>query len=399
MRILIYLLAALGAVFLIVLVAGYFYLLQLESDLISGDYLGDEYDFDYQSLGSFNEFLYFGDNYPEDYQSYPKPPSGKARLQGKIHFQGAGVEGLSINAVLNDRFYLQDIKTDADGAFSIAVEPGFWEVNLLAISNWDNKPEGDFLVRTGFEEPIDNFASQGRFSNKPVSARVENEQPTLLFDFEIVPALKIDKPLKGVEIDKPAKVELEWQAVSEANQYLVVISEVEQDDEYSSVSYQIADRISDQAQLDLDAFALVATPNEKHTYSFYVAAYGEQGFLTDSGLSTGKFELDGYQIAEDEVVSELGASFDQSSFTEYQENTRRLKAVEVLIKDELFDEAKSLIALISEVAPKGKRAALNGYLLASQGLCKEAESHFKQAKTEAGYDCFTTRYYAACDYP
>ncbi len=76
-------------------------------------------------------------------------------------------------------------------------------------------------------------------------------------------------------------------------------------------------------------------------------------------------------------------------------NEERLDAVVVLVREGMLDAAEPLLTKI-DVASPGRKAAVTGFLRASQNRCEEATALLTQAKGEGGSNCVPAEYWAEC---
>jgi predicted negative regulator of RcsB-dependent stress response len=85
-----------------------------------------------------------------------------------------------------------------------------------------------------------------------------------------------------------------------------------------------------------------------------------------------------------------------SAESEARVNDRRLEAAEVLLKEDLFDEAEKVLATVNGDVDSNRQSAISGYLLAKRGRCEEANQLFAKVECETGDTCVPDSYRAAC---
>src|SRR5690606_9929993 len=123
------------------------------------------------------------------------PPAGNGEIRGSIVYQGAPASEISLSVRLNGEFFVGNIKTDKNGYFSIPVKPGEWVINYIQTQSWANKPDGDYILSSGFEPSIEiPYVKRYARNDKGVKIQVSADSPAELLRFEIRPKIQIVWP-------------------------------------------------------------------------------------------------------------------------------------------------------------------------------------------------------------
>lgn len=346
----------------------------------------------------FNHYIYFDYEVGDISKDMPEPESGKAQIYGEVIYEQKPVEGLKLDVVLNSEFKKEGLTTDAKGRFYLDVAEGDWTINALLTNSWKNKPEGDYIVLTEYEPSLTD-SNYNRHNNR-VSPKVT------VMDGDVSAAVKITivKPIEVVtpkdegEYDSSDDGLVSWGSVEGAETYVLNMQEVERR-KNGSTSSQILERRVQSNEISFSDIGVASLSDEQpQVYAIEILAFDAEGTLINRSpdFSRREFIASGFKFVADEAKLDLGDSFSHDNIEDYYANQKRIKAAEVLISEKMFAPAETIISKITEHAPKGKKAALTGYLLAKKGLCEDAETYFEKALSIAGKQCLPDAYRAKC---
>lgn len=354
----------------------------------------------YFSNSFFSEYIYFSFDGLDVRESMPAPPPGDATLYGTFVRNGTPVEGIKLDVVLGGEFKVESLVTDANGRFSFSVMPGIWKINAVLVSDWSDKPEGEFVIVTGREGRAgEDQYHKNRYASGDLTVDAISGTSTAIIAMEINPAIEINTPARGKtnSVDESNGFTVEWQQNDQASFYLVSLSKVTEEGTITSF-HPIAQAKTDGSAMDLSRFTLFEDPGATNTYSVNVFAFDDEGNFVSESKHLGRhmFAMSGFKIAGDEVLSELGNDVSQENYEEFYQNNKKIAAAETLLEHRLVAEAEKLVALITENSRAGKIDALKGYILAIQGNCAQANLHFDKAVKIGGNSCLPQKYRQNC---
>lgn len=356
----------------------------------------------------FSEYLSFGmtSGYMGDND---EPPVGEAQITGKVTYNNQPVEGVSVKLGLNDKYQTKRLFSGKDGRFSIKVPAGDWTINLVEIGGWRDRPEGDFMVLSGHEPMLTgseynehaNMSMQGL----PVIASTDNE--ALALELVIKPKVSIEWPplVSYRDRDKEkneASVQdsqIAWQPYEGASQYVVRVSRMEKDGD-STIYHKMGDYLLTETRLPLAAINTVKGTGENKEYTVEVYAFDAQGALlsaSDTKYGGASFVLtDGNEIVKKPTEADMRHDIHKEKLQKFLDNKKRLDAVELLIDEDLLDEADKLMAKVVDSERIARKGILQGYLAAKRGNCELANKLFDEVRDKEGKSCIPVRYQSLC---
>lgn len=330
-----------------------------------------------------------------------EPPNGEGVLLGEVTFQGKPVEGVSIELILNDQYNTKSVESDSRGIFQVSLASGNYRVNTIIVNGWKDKPKGEYLVVSGHEKDIhDGHYYSHVWNENPLSAPTDSNEPFIILD--IRPVVDIISPSEersdfGGQLENQV---IKWDAYPNAREYIVSLSKITRDDEGgSSWSNSVTRRVKNSTSLNLSDLPIVSESGDSNEYVVEVYAFdGEGKFLSESERysKSHSFIVSNLRFVEDNAIKQLGLDWNETEYLNLRENKQRINAIEQLIEDDLLDEAEALLSKVIGEAPKGRKAALHGYLLAKRGECQTAETLFSQAVKEGGKSCLPSYYREPC---
>ena len=291
-----------------------------------------------------------------DNDQLPDLPAGNAVLTGEFQLDGNPIPGIIFDMVLDGQYRAKQIRTDANGRFSIPIQPGTWHIDELQITTWNDKPadrklsvisgrEGK-LKGTQFEDH--NFLNFNE--GLPVEVSADGEQKPLLV-FPIRDKIKLLQPDANTNGTKVTTNDfnIRWQAYPEAKHYLVKLSELTR--EGNTVSYHLAanKKVTDSTQLALADLKTVPHDGEPLEYQVQVFAFDENNnYLSQSDDFFDESNIiltDGKKIIDADVMNMFGdaQSFNAKDYEQIRKNKKRLDAVKILIQDKLYPEAQIVL--------------------------------------------------------
>jgi len=329
------------------------------------------------------------------------PPKGEGYLVGVFEHDGIPVPGIQLEIILNDRYTVENLRTDKQGRFEINLPVGDWTINSITTSGWKNKPDGEYLLTSGDEPKYSGgFYSLIFNNNEGKVVKVKDRLPeTPQVRLSIREQITLIKPGEQDKLTPMslAKDALQWKAYPEAHQYLVEIRSITREGKRTSTMSVARKVVKGASQIPLSHFTTVED-DVSNEYSIRVTAFAEDGsFLShsDDFPSSGfTFKLSEQRAFVDEkfLPSALGIPTKEQLELSMQ-NRKKFNAIELLISEKMYKPAKLLLDGIDEKsAQPGRKAAIMGYWFANQGQCDEAVRYFNQAREEGGELCIASDY-------
>ena len=398
-RIILYIFAVIGVLAVVVNLFGYYVIYNSFEDGETGyDLSASLSNRDYHNY--FGEYVYFDHSISDPSAKLPEPPEGDAVLYGLVSMDGEPVPGIKLDVILNGEFKKTALETDQDGKFFLSVTPGKWVLNVLLTHSWRDMPEHEYMLLSGFEPSISSTLIHYYAEQSPVIVDANSSQETMLVELKLAREILITDPVGSMnsvtEFDSASSIT--WDSHKDAHSYRVVISSVTVKENLTSSS-TLTKRIVQTNQLALSELnTLEDDSSAELTYAVDVYAYDANGQLVSqsNGFSGNLFKITDVQIVSDldEFLSSDGSL--AADTKQFVKNRSLLEAVEVLLDDGQFEQAKSLLKLTNELAPKGKKIALTAYLSALLGDCERASQLIEEAISEGGSKCTKAKYVAAC---
>lgn len=323
-------------------------------------------------------------------------PDGKGYLTGKFIYNGKPAVGIKFKMYLNNKYKTGPIVTDENGAFIIRLQSGRWSINSIECQKWKNKPEGSFILVSGDEERIESSLQDLFFGyNTGKEAIVTDKRPvkehiTLTVNKRIKviwPEIQILKQEATIAHSK-----IKWEHYPEAKDYVIKIDRITRESPRSTIYSPIVfKKTSGENSFPLSKLAHTRDPVAKEEYAIKVQAYGKNGeFLSESEHFQGTFSLiDGNVLVESQ---DYEMSVMEDRIEDIFEDRKLVHAVEILIKEKMFNEAESILKKIKE----DDAVALTGYLYAAKGDCIKAQKFFNIAIEKKGQGCISEEYKANC---
>lgn len=329
------------------------------------------------------------------------PPSGDAQLVGRFTYGELPAAGVRLRLALNGTYETEELSTNADGQFSVALPPGEWTINRVRTLHWNGKPsEGEFILTSERDARLaasGSYRREAHAADNPGWKVVVGETPTPI-QLAIRPAMQLTWPpasATGTDTHTADGV-IRWAHFPGASTYLVSLSEVEH--QASGTEYQeiIARRVVGETELALSTLKSIPGDGPVREYAVAVRAFAADGSFLSETRAAGhaRFALrDGRWLLEDEV---LGLAASDADIAQVLENRKRLRAAELLIQENMFSEAERLLYRIRGKREPGRREALAGFLLARRGRCAEAKYMFNQAESLGGAQTVPDTYRTGC---
>ncbi len=357
----------------------------------------------------FYEYINFGG---ADYdKAMIELPEGDGILAGRFTYYDQPAEGVKLTLTLNNTYESKQLVTDENGMFKLNLPEGEWYVNIIKTESWREKPSNvdDFVVVTGEEPALIEGNSYSSYSfNRSQKGKlilVTDQLKSNELVMTIKDELKIMWPLNKdstdvVDIDNGV---IDWESAKGATQYIVQLSEVELRASGSTsrpVSYR---HVVGKTSLALNEYRTIQSSDEAKTYSVSIYAFdGENRYLNQSKRfhSQGLFELDNHlMILNDYQNSSFSnmQEYSDNDIEQVMDNTKRIKAIDVLIEEGLLNEAEALITKVNGKYEEGKLEAVKGYLAAERGDCVSANKLFNLALKVGDNSCVPKRYRESCN--
>jgi hypothetical protein len=190
-----------------------------------------------------------------------------------------------------------------------------------------------------------------------------------------------------------------WEPYPGAETYLLRITELKR--EGRSTSYYPVTTKPIKGSTRFALASLTAAPgDEEKEYQASVLVFAKDGtFLSQSNerFSDVTFVLtDKQQLVRDSEHAFASENLNTEEIQQIRENNRRIEAIEVLLKDNLLDEAERVLGKVKGQVAPGMKTAITGYVVAKRGRCDEAKRLLAKARSEGGNNCVPNYYRAAC---
>lgn len=320
----------------------------------------------------------------------PAPPAGAGLLIGKFVYDGKPAVGVTLTLSLNGKYRVTDLRTDAQGRFTLELPPGDWYINHVQTESWDDRPDdGEFILVGGTEGRLRDNDYARPWHGEGLKVTVNQTPPTEPHTFTIRKRPTLLWPTKGdkqVETTHKAAT-IRWQAYPQATDYLVRIARVERRDRGASYFPIISRRVHAKNELALAELRAVPGAASGQVYQVTLAAFAADGsFLseTESSMDGQSFTLTDVQMLADDKLALVST---EKQLVETIQNRKRLDAAQILIEEGLLVEAEKALATVRGATDSGNKDALMGYLRARQGRCAEATKLFDQATAANGKTC------------
>ena len=358
------------------------------------------------SIGSFDRSssfygnVFWGGSFKRMEEMEPLP-QGDATLKVRFSYDQKPAAGVGFLLALNGKHHTALLTTDANGEAKLSLPFGQWELNRLECRSWAAQPLGEFLLVSGDESklgasPLNELFFSFGHEGRPILLSKDNSIQTL--PIEIRHRIKMiwpspDEPKQKASI---ADSKIQWEPYPQAASYVVQINQVTHESArsttYSPIIYKQVDNVSAIALTQLPNVKSDATPNE---YAIEIRAYAHDG----SFLSEVEHSFSTFTLTDDHILVEYdeskGASLDPDSVERQFQAQKILDAAVLLIKEEMFQEARTLLGQPDALVLPEQLAMLNGYLYAAQGLCNEANKYFQEALS-LGQKCIPEKYREKC---
>ena len=363
------------------------------------------------SSHNFFEYLHLGD-FPFDADSLPAPPTGAGIFKGKISYHNKPAKGVILSVVLDSKYNATGLVTDADGVFTLNLPPGSHFLNYLQTERWEEKPEtGSFTLYYGGEEKLvgAKYDRYGFIDRPSYSVDITTDPKEIHLAVTINDDITLTWPPTG---DDQVKASIEdtihWEQYPGAVKYFVEIQHVEREGSSSTFHPILSKVLSGETTILLSSLKHIKVPGkEAMEYAVSIIAFDEEGSpIAESPESYrgGTFLLsDGNRLVEEgmDTLFDLTSIEDADDLEDKLEaislNERRAEAVEVLIEENMLEEAEILLSRIEDGYAPGTKEALMGYMLTLQGECAKANEMFDKALTLNPAVCIPDSYRSGCD--
>lgn len=330
-----------------------------------------------------------------------QPPTGPHPLRGRITMAGLPAAFADVEVVLNGAFRSETLTTNAQGVFEILLPAGPWTVNQVSVRHWPDAPENSDLLLFSEYEPLKNTSYYSRTLHVDLPAPADFKLPSFELRNAIAmqwPAASSGAPSESSEapVADPSTAAIRWSTVPSAREYEIQLSSVERDPQSMSTSTILLRR---QSGTELRLADLPKQPRERPEpteYSVLVYAFDANGKLLShsrEGFALYAFRLDGETRLAQEPLRSSPSRLDDS---EHWRNRERLSLVSSLLEYNQLDAARAILREVTDNAPPGRKAAMQGAIEALTGNCAAAIPLLDQADKDGGLGCAPEKYRAMC---
>lgn len=332
----------------------------------------------------------------------PPPPTGSARLRGRVVLDDKPAEDVALFLFLNDKYKTSTVFTDEAGKFEIALAPGVWHINQVTTERWDSAPTGRRLV---LFSPLEPRLGSGAYSRNRLLMETGHavtlpSDDDLALELELRDAIDAHWPSRAYmfgavngEVDVAA-ADLDtsvvaWRPVESAVEYEVQINRLDRKSQ-NRISHEALPLIRvREARLPLASLPQeIADAASREFYAIEIFAFDEHGQVlteTSGGAAPLIFSVSG--------PSQLAPVHSR----EYVRNSERLSLASELIEQKQLDDARATLNEVTDDAPRGQKLALLAAISALSGDCATALLLFERAETEGGLGCIKPAHRELCE--
>jgi hypothetical protein len=339
------------------------------------------------------------------YEELQPPPAGAHPLRGRIVMAGRPAVAATVELILNEAFRSESLITNAQGEFEIRLPAGPWTLNQVTVTQWPDAPADKELLLFSEYEPLKDSGYYSRVNHDASALRIDlpaaphSKPPT----FELREAIAMQwptasagtpsEPSEAPEAD-PATAIISWERVPGAAEYEIQLQSVKREHRTLSTRTVLL-RHQSGTQLRLVDLPKQHQPATAREYSVAVYAFDASGKVlsqTRDGFNHYAFVLDGeIQLAEEGVYR--SSPIDG---TERLRDVERLSLVSSLLEYKQVDAARAILEEVTDNAPPGRKAAMQGAIEALAGNCDAAIPLLDRADQEGGLGCAPAKYRAMC---
>lgn len=359
---------------------------------------------------NFYEHKSFGGE-PDIPYNLPKPPNGDSVLRGKFIYQNKHAENVLFSIVLNSKYRVNDIVTNAAGEFILDLPPGVWTINSVLLESWADKPTGNrFTIYSGRENKLSGNKYTRHSDSHGNGLTVDicekpNKLHAILTISKDISLIWPDPEQKGL----PASITntIEWEKYPGANKYYVEIKRIKREGQTAYYETITSSLIHKDTSLTLKKIAHAKTKGKKDIeYAADIFAFSKDGILIaefSDSLHGGTFILsDCHVLIEDDIKAMLppntGKDLEEVEriLNAVEINKKRALIAEILIRDNMLNAARELLYLVDSEYLNGRKEALTGYIHAMDGDCSQASIMFDKAREINSEACIAEEYKADC---
>ena len=340
------------------------------------------------------------------YDELQRAPVGPHPLRGRILMAGQPVAAAQVELKLNGTFRSETLVTNKQGEFTILLPAGPWSVNQVSVMSWHGAPEDTDLLLFSEHEPLRDSGYYSRMppDESPVRIELPMRADLELPTFELRPSIAMHWPAASpgnlsepseAPIANPSTDSIRWSPVPGATEYEIQLRSVERGHGTMQIQTVLLRR---QSGTDLPLAPLPKQPQasaEPSEYSVLVYAFDADGKLLSQsleGFNHHAFRLDGTRL----VKEKIHRSPAPGEGPQYLRDVERLSLVHSLLEYEQVDAARAILEQVSDEAPPGRKAAMQGAIEAMTGNCAAAVPLLDQADREGGLGCAPAKYRAMC---
>lgn len=336
------------------------------------------------------------------------PPSGSHPLRGRILRDGRPAEGAEVKVMLNATFQTDELITNEQGEFEVRLPPGKWFLNEVTVTRWQGASEDQKLLLfseyepakgTGYYSRRDTAKDTGLEFTLPQST--DARMPT----FELRDAILVNWPARTARIPPVAAAPvadiataaIAWQAVPAATEYEIQLNSVTRKGDMTSYESLLLRRQADSSLRLADLPQHPRNSAQPAEYSITIFAFDSAGKLLSETAAFGEYN---FSLAGDVRLAEEAAPRSATrNGGEYFRNMERLSLVSGLLEYKQVDAARTILNDVTDDAPPGRKAAMQGAIEALAGNCAAALPLFDQADAEGGAGCAPGKYRLMCAPP
>jgi hypothetical protein len=354
-------------------------------------------DNDTPSVGrNFQHTIRLGDEGEHDGER-SAPPSGSARLKGRVLYRGEPQQGVRLYLSLNEQYKTKMLETNADGVFSVSLPSGPWRINRVKTKEWPGKPDDRrYSVITGHEPTFDvPYHRQFAFDRAPPAVKLpEDSGPHL--SLTIREPIEMDwPPAEGEPVEADMEADsLEWNDPTNAARYVISLPRFEKQGtttHFRNPTYAVTEG---KTRLPLAELPRADASGERNRYAVRVSAFDVDGRLvnyTEHPMKAPVFRLHEVKLVdnsdwldkEDETTAAESQSQSAADWQARHEAKKQLEAADTLIDEAMYHAAEALLARVDpQHAPPAKLPRLLGILAAHRGHCEKARNHLEEARNQ-----------------
>lgn len=334
------------------------------------------------------------------------PPSGSHPLRGRIIRDGRPVEGAEVEVMLNATFKTDAVTTNEQGEFEVRLPAGKWFLNEVTVTRWQGATDDQKLLLVSEHEPVKStgyYSRRNHANDTGLEFTLPQSTDARVPTFELRDTIRVNWPVRTPHFERRAEAPsadiataaIDWDAVPGAAEYEVQLNSVtRKGDGVTSYESLLLRRQADSRLPLADLPQGPRTSAQPSEYSVTIFAFDTAGKLLSESADFGEFM---FSLVGDARLTEEASPQSPAPYRgEYFRNAERLSLVSGLLEYKQLEVARTILKDVTDDAPPGQKAAMQGAIEALAGNCAAALPWFEKADAEGGIGCAPAKYRLIC---